>query len=48
MQFDPELLARLQPKTPRVGMADEQIAVAMHTGAEFSLAAAGATTSASR
>ena len=46
MNFDPKFLARLQAQPAGIGLADQQVAVAMHPGAEisltsFALAAAG-------
>ena len=38
LEFDLELLAGFQTKATGVGVADQQIAVAMHTGSEFGLA----------
>lgn len=40
MHLDPEFLAGLQTHPAGVGVADQQIAVAMNAGAEISLAAA--------
>jgi len=43
VEFNLEFLAWFQTEPARVGMADQQIAVAVHPGAKFSLPAAGAT-----
>ena len=39
MNFYSEFLAGLQPQPTGVGVTDQQVAVAMHPGAEFGLAA---------
>ena len=44
--WDVELLARLETHATGIGLADQQIAIAVHPGAEFSLAAFAATTAA--
>jgi len=44
VDFNLEFLARLQPHAPGVGVSDQQVAIAVHPCAEFSLAAATATT----
>jgi hypothetical protein len=38
VEFDPELLAGLKAHTPGVGLADQQVAIAMDAGPEISLA----------
>ena len=38
LELDLELLSRLEAEPTGVGVADQQVAVAMHTGSEFGLA----------
>ena len=42
LKFDAEFLAGFQSETSGVGMTNEQIAVAVHTGTELCLPATGA------
>ena len=46
MDLDPKLLAGFEPHAAGVGLADQQVAVAMHAGAEFSLTPLAATAAA--
>ena len=41
MEFDPKFLARFQSHPAGVGLADQQVAVAVHPGAEHSLSPFG-------
>ena len=42
LELDLELLAGFQAEPTGVGVADQQVAVAMHTGSEFGLATTAA------